>query len=32
MAYLRGEQAFFGLPLRVDRRVLAPRPDTETLV
>lgn len=32
MAYLRGEQAFFGLNLRVDRRVLAPRPDTETLV
>lgn len=32
MAYLRGEQAFFGLPLRVDRRVLAPRSDTETLV
>jgi release factor glutamine methyltransferase len=32
MAYLRGEQAFFGLTLRVDRRVLAPRPDTETLV
>jgi len=32
MAYLRGEQAFFGLNLHVDRRVLAPRPDTETLV
>ena len=32
MAYLRGEQAFFGLPLRVDPRVLVPRPDTETLV
>lgn len=32
MAYLRGEQAFFGVTLRVDRRVLAPRPDTETLV
>lgn len=32
MAYLRGEQAFFGLPLRVDARVLVPRPDTETLV
>ncbi len=32
MAYLRGEQAFFGLTLRVDRRVLVPRADTETLV
>lgn len=32
MAYLRGEQAFFGLNLQVDPRVLAPRPDTETLV
>lgn len=32
MAYLRGEQAFFGLPLQVDARVLVPRPDTETLV
>jgi release factor glutamine methyltransferase len=32
MAYLRGEQAFFGLDLRIDPRVLAPRPDTETLV
>lgn len=32
MAYLRGEQAFFGLDLRVDARVLVPRPDTETLV
>lgn len=32
MAYLRGEQAFFGLDLRVDPRVLAPRPDTEALV
>ncbi|WP_291008218.1 peptide chain release factor N(5)-glutamine methyltransferase [Hydrogenophaga sp.] len=32
MAYLTGEQAFFGLTLRVDRRVLVPRPDTETLV
>ena len=32
MAYLRGEQAFFGLSLAVDARVLVPRPDTETLV
>lgn len=32
MAYLRGEQEFFGLQLAVDSRVLVPRPDTETLV
>lgn len=32
MAYLRGEQEFFGLHLQVDPRVLVPRPDTETLV
>jgi release factor glutamine methyltransferase len=32
MAYLLGEQEFFGLVLQVDPRVLAPRPDTETLV
>jgi release factor glutamine methyltransferase len=32
MAYLRGEQGFHGLVLRSDRRALAPRPDTETLV
>ncbi|MBT9550078.1 MAG: peptide chain release factor N(5)-glutamine methyltransferase [Hydrogenophaga sp.] len=32
VAYLAGEKAFFGLPLRVDARVLVPRPDTETLV
>ena len=32
MAYLRGDQEFFGLPLQVDPRVLVPRPDTETLV
>lgn len=32
MAYLRGEQEFFGLSLRVDARVLVPRADTETLV
>ena len=32
VAYLVGEQEFFGLPLQVDARVLIPRPDTETLV
>ena len=32
MAYLTGRQEFFGLDLRVDARVLVPRPDTETLV
>lgn len=32
MGYLIGEQAFFGLNLQVDERVLVPRPDTETLV
>lgn len=32
MAYLRGDQEFFGLHLHVDSRVLVPRPDTETLV
>jgi release factor glutamine methyltransferase len=32
LAYLTGEREFFGLPLRVDARVLVPRPDTETLV
>jgi len=32
MAYLLGQQNFFGLELQVDRRVLAPRPDTEVLV
>jgi release factor glutamine methyltransferase len=32
MAYLIGEQEFFGLVLRVDSRVLVPRADTETLV
>jgi release factor glutamine methyltransferase len=32
MGYLIGEQAFFGLSLQVDLRVLVPRPDTETLV
>ena len=32
LAYLVGQQAFFGLTLAVDARVLIPRPDTETLV
>ncbi|WP_249931183.1 peptide chain release factor N(5)-glutamine methyltransferase [Ramlibacter sp. 2FC] len=32
LAYLSGTKEFFGLPLRVDARVLDPRPDTETLV
>lgn len=32
VAYLRGDQEFFGLTLSVDPRVLVPRPDTETLV
>jgi release factor glutamine methyltransferase len=32
IAYLRGEREFFGLAFRVDKRVLVPRPDTETLV
>lgn len=32
MAYLRGEQEFFGLLLLVDGRVLVPRADTEALV
>lgn len=32
LAYLVGQREFFGLPLLVDRRVLVPRPDTETLV
>jgi release factor glutamine methyltransferase len=32
LAYLVGHKEFFGLPLQVDRRVLVPRPDTETLV
>ena len=32
VAYLTGHKQFFGLDLRVDARVLVPRPDTETLV
>ncbi len=31
-AYIVGRKEFFGLDLAVDRRVLVPRPDTETLV
>ena len=32
VAYLRGWKEFYGLRIRVDRRVLIPRPETETLV
>ncbi len=32
IAYILGVREFYGLPIRVDRRVLIPRPDTETLV
>lgn len=32
LAYLTGLKAFYGLDFLVDRRVLVPRPDTETLV
>lgn len=32
IAYIRGEREFYGHRLRVDARVLVPRPDTETLV
>lgn len=32
LAYITGHKEFFGLDLRVDPRVLVPRPDTELLV
>ena len=32
VAYLTGHKEFYGLALKVDARVLDPRPDTETLV
>jgi release factor glutamine methyltransferase len=32
LAYIVGSKSFFGLDLQVDKRVLVPRPDTETLV
>ena len=32
LAYIVGRKEFFGLPLKVDARVLVPRPATETLV
>ncbi len=32
VAYILGEREFYALPIRVDRRVLIPRPDSETLV
>ncbi len=32
IAYILGEREFYALPIRVDRRVLIPRPDTEALV
>ena len=32
VAYLTGTKEFFGIELAVDRRVLIPRPETETLV
>ncbi|MDQ3370591.1 MAG: peptide chain release factor N(5)-glutamine methyltransferase [Myxococcota bacterium] len=32
VSYLLGEQEFWGLPFHVDRSVLVPRPDTETVI
>lgn len=32
LAYITGERGFYGLTLKIDARVLDPRPDTETLV
>ena len=32
LAYITGVKEFFGLQLHIDKRVLDPRPDTETLV
>lgn len=32
IAYILGRREFFALPMKVDRRVLIPRPDTEVLV